>query len=56
MVYRESNPKIDVYADGVYQYSTKWSRTCKEAIEKFKKNKPTIAQTKKITAVIDHEK
>lgn len=52
-MYRESNPKIDVYADGVYQYSTNWSRTCKEAIQKFKDKKPTIARTKKITAIID---
>lgn len=25
-------PKIDIFYDGVYNYTTTWSRTCKEAI------------------------
>lgn len=29
-------PKIDVYVDGNYVWSTTWCKTCKEAIERAK--------------------
>jgi hypothetical protein len=29
--YHDSNPKIDVFANGVYQYSTNYFTRCKDA-------------------------
>jgi len=29
-------PKIDIYAAGIYQCSTTWAKTCKEAREHYK--------------------
>jgi hypothetical protein len=45
-MYRQSNPKIDVYVSGVYQYSTNWSATCKEAKTKHLEKNPTIDEHK----------
>ena len=28
-------PKIDVFVNGDYAYSTTWCRTCKEAVQRF---------------------
>ena len=28
-------PKIDLYVDSTYVASTTWSRTCKEAVQRF---------------------
>lgn len=41
-MFRESNPKIDVYVGGVYKGSTNWSRTCKEAKKKYLDKNPTV--------------
>jgi hypothetical protein len=42
-------PKIDIYFDGVYNYTTTWSKTCKEAIAHVS-NHSYHSQGMKITA------
>lgn len=39
--------KIDIYVNGKYDGSTNWAKTCKEAIEKYKKTNP---DAKNVTA------
>ncbi len=34
-MYSHTNPKIDIYVKGVYAGSTNWSKTCKEAKDKY---------------------
>jgi hypothetical protein len=51
-VYSDSNPKIDIYLKGVYQYSTNWSKTCKEAKQKFLDRNPN-AMEKDVKCKID---
>jgi len=46
-------PKIDIYAQGIYQCSTTWAKSCKEARERYKS--PT-GGTAKITAHYSKEK
>jgi|GEM_PF-4223706 len=41
-MYKDSNPKVDIYVGGIYQGSTNWSRTCKEAKEKYVTNNPNV--------------
>jgi hypothetical protein len=41
-VYSEKNPKIDIYVKGVYQCSTNWSKTCKEAKDKYLSKNPQL--------------
>jgi len=53
-MYKESNPKIDVYLNGEYQYSTNWCGTCKEAKQKFITNNPLV-DPKQVKACIDHK-
>ena len=38
--YDPRNPKIDIYVDGTYKFSTNWSRTIAEALEKAKREHP----------------
>ena len=38
--YDPRNPKIDIYVDGAYKFSTNWSRTLAEALEKAKREHP----------------
>lgn len=49
-MYNPKNPKIDVYYKGVYQYSTNWYKTCKEAKARFQVNNST-ADMSKVKAV-----
>lgn len=39
---KRNHPKIDIFVDGKYKASTTWSRTCKEAKEKYLENNPYI--------------
>lgn len=32
---RTDYPKIDVFVNGEYAYSTTWCRTCEEAVQRF---------------------
>lgn len=41
--------KIDIYVDGIYQCSTTWSKTCRDAKKRFIDNN-VIESNKKITA------
>lgn len=34
-MYSEHNPKIDLCKNGIYFGSTKWSKTCREALGRF---------------------
>lgn len=52
--YSDKNKKIDIYIDGEYAASTKWSKTTKEAIAKYKEYNP-IVKTRKITAQLAEE-
>lgn len=45
-------PKIEIFVDGEYKATTTWSKTCKEAIEKYKETHPE-AKDKKVTANFD---
>ena len=48
--YRDTNPTIDIYVNGVYYHSTNWSRTNKDALSRFKDKYPELANKCKITA------
>lgn len=45
-MYKQSNPKIDIYVAGVYQCSTNWHTTCSDAKIKYAKQHPEIDPTK----------
>ena len=49
-MYNPSNPKIDLYLDGVYHASTNWAKTTKEAVINFKTNYPDLAFVFEVTA------
>lgn len=33
---KKNYKKIDLYLNGIYQASTTWSKSCKEALERYK--------------------
>jgi hypothetical protein len=38
--------KIDIYDSGGYICSTDWSKTCKQAVERYKERNPKQAENK----------
>jgi len=45
-MYKETNKKIDIFVNGIYKCSTNWSKTCKEAKEKFLEKNPELKNEK----------
>jgi len=46
--------KIDIFNNGIYVCSTAWSKTCKEAVTRYR-DKWEIGPTEKITAFFDYQ-
>lgn len=46
-------PKINIFVGGKYYASTTWAKTCKDAVEIYRKSHSTLA---KVTANFDERK
>lgn len=57
--YHESNPKIDIFFNGQYRYSTNWFTRCSDAKAEFWRN-ATVAErlspSHYLVALIDHSR